>query len=191
MRKCNCTHFASEILRSTSPLTLQSQDWQQFIKSKDYTLFLANFPDLPPPKVDKARMLTYNNTIKQALFIPIVFEPGKKKVAIISFFDLLQFNFYSLVLISEGNLENLVELSGDLNMTTVSKSPIFSGSFSSNRFVTVTNVNPINPGETPFSDCVTNSFIEIGQNGYASIICALNPEECVVGVILHCVLATL
>ncbi len=185
---CKCLPNQQFCLRSSSAVSFEDQDLINFKNSADYKAYLKNFETVP--QFDFARLLTFNNTTRQAIFIPIT-QSTKEKTVIVTYFDLLRKNFFTLVISSKGDLDNMVELSGELNIHGVSKELLFKGSFNDNKFININPpITPI-PNEAPVKDCITKTVQEIGNNGTAAIICMLFPEECVVAILLHCALESL
>lgn len=182
---CKCLSNQESCLRSSSSLAATDQDLVNFKNSSEYKKYLATFKTVP--QFDFARLLTYNNTIKQALFIPIT-QSATEKTVIIAFFDLLKQNFFAVVLESKGDLDNMVELSGTLNIYNVSKTVIFNGNFNDSKFIQISPVNPPSPNEVPFFQCLSDSVAEIAGNGAGSILCMMFPAECASAIVLHCLL---
>lgn len=157
------------------------------MNSADYKTYLKNFEKVP--QFNYARLLTYNDTVVQAIFIPIA-QSTKEKSVLVAYYSLLQNKYFTLVITSKGDLDNMVELSGELNITRISKEIFFSGNFNDNKFIRILPPISPNPSEAPKNDCITQSVQEMSNNGSATLICMLFPVECVAAILLHCAISS-
>jgi hypothetical protein len=125
---CNCNlsqlNSCKYSQRSNTAIDDSDKDLSNFLASTDYSIYFENF-GITPLNGGK-RLVTYNNTIVQALWLPTINESGRKQV-LFTFYKLGTTQYLTYVAESSGELSNLLDMNGEWTLLTINKEVAITG----------------------------------------------------------------
>jgi hypothetical protein len=184
MNECNCITSNSYLnfsLRSNTPIKNIDKDLSNFLDSNDFDNYSKNFNATIIE--GEQRLLTYNNTTIQVLWLPTILEDGEKQI-LYTFYNLNSTEYFTFILNSLGDFSNLLDMSVDWNLWNVDKTILVTATFAKSTWVTLAMGNGLSNYDRSIAGCITRTLLNMGPG--SSLACALDPEMCILAIGIDC-----
>lgn len=136
------------------------KDLANFIASTDYTTYLERFGRTP--LAGRKRLLTYNNTTVQALWLPTINNADEKEV-LFTFYRLGTTKYLSWVANTRGELSNLLDMNGEWKLLTVNNDVAITGLYTESKWNSLSFSPDINPSDLPFLTCMNHPQVTMAR----------------------------
>lgn len=192
-KSCGCSsasQFDSRnfTFRSNTSVNSSDKEMSNFLGSADYKAYKVNFPKAPI-MTGHERLVTFNNTTIQALWLPAI-STDKEKQVLFTLYKLGQTNYLTFVVNSKGSLSNRIDMSGTFNWMLTNKAALITGTFSKNQWNTlsVANIGTTGvPAELPnggIIGCIGDTISNMGLG--TAIACVFDIEACILVIAIDC-----
>ncbi|MCZ2278184.1 MAG: hypothetical protein LC117_09680 [Bacteroidia bacterium] len=185
MSDCNCSscnpchNFST---RSNTAVTSSDKDLSNFLASEDYAAYTANFS--AGIIKGEERLLTFNNTTLQALWLPTIMSDGEKQV-LFTYYKLGTTDYLTFVVNSRGDFTNLLDMSGTWNLWFPDKTSILTATFAKSAWTSETvSSTGVTPEQRSIVDCIIQTVNSLGLG--SAIACAFDPEACLLAIAIDC-----
>ena len=189
---CNCNSNSNSIYsckypqRSDMAVDDTDKDLANFIASTDYTTYLERFGRTP--LAGRKRLLTYNNTTVQALWLPTINNADEKEV-LFTFYRLGTTKYLSWVANTRGELSNLLDMNGEWKLLTVNNDVAITGLYTESKWNSFSFSPDINPSDLPFLTCMNQMLSSMGAG--SMVVCSIDLELCLLGLAIDCAIQSL
>jgi hypothetical protein len=193
MKSCGCSSSSKYgernfTFRSNTPVNNTDKDLSNFLASADFATYNTNYPN-QPILVGQERLVTFNNSTIQALWLTAVDTDTEKQV-LFTFYELGKTNYLTFVINSSGTLGNLIDMQGTFNWTLPNKAVFINGTFTASKWDTLSKCKTgavgipnelVNGG---IVDCIIGELNDMGLGAW--IACCFDPEVCLLAISIDC-----
>lgn len=187
---CNCnsnpSYSCKFTQRSNTSVDNTDKDLTNFLASEDFAIYTSNFASAPI--AGQQRLITFNNTTIQALWLPTINSAGEKQV-LFAFYKLGTTNYLTYVANTRGELTNLLDMNGEWNLFYPTNRVAITGAFTRSAWNVLSFGPDISPSDLPFLTCFNNQLSSMGPAG--TIACGIDLEVCLLLIAIDCAIAAL
>ena len=177
--KCNSCSSSNFSQRSETIISNEDRDLSEFLLSQDYKTFSENFTS---SIIDgEQRLVTFNNTTIQGLWLPTILESGEKQ-ALFTYYKMGTNPYLTFVANSKGDFKNLLDMSGAWDLFLPDSSTLLTCTFEHSEWTSISYGKVA--GKRSIARCMYETVRDMGLG--TAITCAADIEMCLLAVGIDC-----